>query len=134
MLSRLFSLTTLSKVVKATDQTFKKNGFEGLSFFFVNFLCWHFLNISQSSHLCLSVILYKLLSHFSLSSLALPLQVVQHHQKLLIMASKMLLFAQLCKLLFNILRHMSNIELMVYFTLLFMHVMTDFLMLISGKT
>ena len=45
-----------------------------------------------------------------------------------------LLFAQLGKLFLNILSHMPNIELMVYFTFLFTHVTTDFLMSISGKT
>ena len=47
---------------------------------------------------------------------------------------KTLLFAQSCKLFFNIHSHMLNMEVVVYFTLLFMHVTTDLLMSISGKT
>lgn len=84
IVERLFSLTTLWKVIKVADQTFK-NGFSS-SIFFINFLCWHCLNIFQSFYLCLSVIWYKILSHFSLSSSVFPLQLVHLHWKELIMA------------------------------------------------
>ena len=103
-------------------------------FFFVNFLCWHFLNISQYSHWRLSLIWHKMLSHF----LLFQMQFVEHQQKWLIMAFFHGFSSWKCFCLhsfasfLNILRHMPNTDLKVYSTLLFMHVTTDLLMLICG--
>ena len=87
-LSRLFSFTNIfsftNETIKAEDRGFK-NGFEVLSFYNWSFVLALFEYL-QFSHLCLWVIWYKMLSHFSLSSLAYPLEVGPHRKKWLIMA------------------------------------------------